>query len=316
MTEVAARRAGASTPAAAGGGSSPLGAEQAGDATPVELMTIAGSRLLRDGKVVFAGVGAPLEASVLARRLHAPSLTIVLEGGSIGPTMLPGLLPVSTNEMRAAHGASMLTSICDLFLYGQRGHYDYGFIGAGQLDQYGNVNTSFIGDPERPRVRLPGSGGANDIVSSCREILIMTRHEPRRFVERVDFITSPGYLSGGDARRRAGLVRSRPVAVITDLALLGFDERTGRLRLDALQPGVSESRVRESTGFELLVSESLAELAPPTRRELNELRRLRDGDPAREGNPARDRNPGRDGDSTGGGASAAAAHAREVTPDQ
>ena len=133
--------------------------------TPVELMTIAGSRLLRDGRVVFAGVGAPLEASVLAKRLHAPSLTIVLEGGSIGPRMMPGKLPVSTNEMRAAHDAFMLTAITDLFLYAQRGCYDYGFIGAGQIDQYGNVNTSYIGDPDAPKVRLPGSGGANDIVS-------------------------------------------------------------------------------------------------------------------------------------------------------
>ena len=128
----------------------------------------------------------------------------MLEGGSIGPRMLPGTLPVSTNEMRAAHDAFMLTSINELFLYGQRGCYDYGFIGAGQLDQYGNVNTSYIGDPDHPKVRLPGSGGANDIVSSCREVMIMTRHEQRRFVERVDFITSPGYLSGPESRRRGG----------------------------------------------------------------------------------------------------------------
>ncbi len=259
--------------------------------TPVELMTVAGSRLLRDGRVVFAGVGAPLEASVLAKRLHAPSLTIVLEGGSIGPRMLPGMLPVSTNEMRAAHDAFMLTSINDLFLYGQRGHYDYGFIGAGQLDQFGNVNTSYIGHPDQPKVRLPGSGGANDIVSSCLEIFIMTRHEPRRFVERVDFVTSPGYLSGPEARRAAGLVRSRPVAVVTDLALLGFDEHTGRLRLDALQPGVSEEDVRRNTGFELLVSDSLAELPAPTDRELAELRWLRDGERPPSTRPAREVTP-------------------------
>jgi len=251
-----------------------------GEPTPVELMTIAGSRLLRDGRVVFAGVGAPLEASVLAKRQHAPSLTIVLEGGSIGPRMLPGRLPVSTNEMRAAHGAFMLTSINDLFLYGQRGCYDYGFVGAGQIDTFGNVNTSYIGDPDQPKVRLPGSGGANDIVCSCREVLIMTRHERRRFVERVDFITSPGYLSGPESRRRAGLIRNRPVAVVTDLALLGFDDQTGRLRLDALQPGVSEADVHANTGFELLVSDSLGELAAPTDPELAELRWLRDGTPS------------------------------------
>jgi glutaconate CoA-transferase subunit B len=247
-------------------------------ATPIELMTVAGSHLLRNGRVIFAGVGAPLEASVLAKRLHAPDLTIVLEGGSIGPRMLPGRLPVSTNEMRAAHDAFMLTGINDLFFYGQRGHYDYGFIGAGQIDQFGNVNTSYIGDPDHPKVRLPGSGGANDIVSSCREIFVMTRHESRRFVERVDFVTSPGYLSGPEARRKAGLVRSQPRAVVTDLALLGFDEETGRLRLDALQPGVTEAQVRESTAFELLVSDDLSELAPPSEQELYELRRLRDGE--------------------------------------
>jgi glutaconate CoA-transferase subunit B len=248
-------------------------------ATPQELMTIAGSRLLEDGRVVFAGVGAPLEASVLAKRLHAPALTIVLEGGSVGARMVPGKLPVSTNEMRAAHQAFMLAPIIDIFLYAQRGAYDYGFIGAGQIDRFGNVNSSFIGDPDRPSVRLPGSGGANDIVSSCREIFIMTRHERRRFVERVDFITSPGYLSGPAERARAGLTRSRPVAVITDLALLGFDEATGRLRLDAVQAGVTPDEVQEQTGFELLLADRVGVLEPPTDEELAELRALRGGVP-------------------------------------
>jgi glutaconate CoA-transferase, subunit B len=246
-------------------------------AEPADLMTIAGSRLLRDGSVVFAGVGSPLEASVLAKRLHAPSLTIVLEGGSIGPSMVPGKLPISTNEMRAAHGSLMLVGITDIFLYAQRGCFDYGFVGAAQVDQFGNINTSYIGDPERPKVRLPGSGGANDIVSSCREIMIMTRHERRRFVERVDFVTSPGYLSGPESRVQAGLTRSLPVAVITDLALMGFDRRTGRLRLDALQPGVTIDAVQDATGFELLVAETVTELAPPTEQELIELRRLHGG---------------------------------------
>jgi glutaconate CoA-transferase subunit B len=246
---------------------------------PEELMTIAGSRLLRDGQVVFAGVGAPLEASVLAKRLHAPSLTVVLEGGSIGPRMIPGKLPISTNEMRAQVGSTMLVGIIDLFLYAQRGCYDVGFIGAAQIDRFGNVNTSYIGDPDNPKVRLPGSGGANDIVSSCREIIVMTRHEPRRFVERVDFVTSPGWLSGPDERERAGLHRSRPVAVITDLALLGFEPESGRLRLDALQPGATVESVVESTGFELLVPDVVGALAPPTPQELEELRRLQDGDP-------------------------------------
>jgi len=240
-------------------------------------MVVAGSRLLSDGDVVFAGVGAPLLASVLAQNLHAPGLTIVLEGGYIGPRMLPGKLPISTNEMRGAHGSSMLTGIVDVFLYAQGGHFDHGFVGAAQVDRFGNVNTSFIGPPHDPKVRLPGSGGANDIVSSCREIFIITKHELRRFVERVDFVTSPGYLDGGDARERAGMTGARPVAVITDLALLGFDPVSKAMRLEGLQPGSSVEQVLANTGFELLVPASVPELAPPTDEELAVLAFLRDG---------------------------------------
>jgi len=247
------------------------------DITGEELMAITASRLLADHKVVFAGVGMPLLASAVARHRHAPHLTIVLEGGIIGTTLLPGKLPISTNEMRAAYGAQMLTDITDIFLYAQRGYFDYGFLGAAQVDMYGNINTSVIGSMEHPRVRLPGSGGANDIISLCNEVLIVTQHEPRRFVERVDFITSPGYLSGGDSRARAGLLTGRLGAVVTDLALLDFEPASRRMRLCALQPGVSVSQVREHTGFELLVSDELTELAPPTPEEIVIYRELRDG---------------------------------------
>jgi glutaconate CoA-transferase subunit B len=222
-------------------------------------------------------VGAPLVASVLAQRLHAPDLTIVLEGGYVGPKMLPGKLPISTNEMRACHRSSMLTGIVDVFLYAQRGFFDYGFVGAAQVDRYGNVNTSIIGPRDHPKVRLPGSGGANDIVSLCREIFVITKHERRRFVERVDFVTSPGYLDGGDARERAGLDRGRPVGVITDLAVLGFDSDSRRLRLDRLQPGVSVEDVVANTGFELLVPDHVPEVEPPTGEELAALRLIRTG---------------------------------------
>jgi glutaconate CoA-transferase, subunit B len=240
-------------------------------------MIVAGSRRLQDGRVVFAGVGAPLLASNLAQQLHAPDLTIVLEGGYIGPHMLPGKLPISTNEMRACRRASVLTGIVDVFLYAQRGCYDYGFVGAAQVDAFGNVNTSFIGGVQNPKVRLPGSGGANDIVSLCKEVFIITKHEPRRFVERVDFVTSPGYLSGGRAREEAGLTRGRPVAVITDLATLGFDAESKRMRLDALQPGVTVDEVVENTGFQLMVPEDVLELEPPTREEMATLNLLREG---------------------------------------
>lgn len=243
--------------------------------TGVEAITVAMSRVFADHRVVFAGVGVPLLASVLAQKLHAPDLTVVLEGGIVDPHMAPGLLPISTNEMRAAHGARMLTGIVDVFHYAQRGAFDYGVIGAAQVDRFGNVNTSVIGDYDAPKVRLPGSGGANDIVSSCRDIYIVTKHEPRRFVERVDFITSPGFLQGGRSREEAGLRSATPVAVITDLAWLGFDPESRRMTLEALQPGVRLDEVLAATSFELLVPEGgVPTLDPPTDEELHVLRVL------------------------------------------
>jgi glutaconate CoA-transferase, subunit B len=239
-----------------------------------EAMTVALSRVLDDHDVVFAGVGVPLQASVLAKHLHAPNLTVVLEGGIVGPRIVPGRLPISTNEMRAAHGATMLTGIVDVFLYAQRGFFNRGVVGAAQIDMYGNVNTSIIGPHDAPEVRLPGSGGANDIVSSCRDIIIVTKHERRRFVERVDFVTSPGYLSGGTSRTEAGLLLARPVGVITDLAALDFEPVSKRMRLTALQAGVTREQVQAATGFEMLIAADVRELDPPSDPELEVLRSL------------------------------------------
>jgi glutaconate CoA-transferase subunit B len=256
------------------------------EATGEELMAVTASRLLADHTVVFAGVGMPLLAAALARRRQAPNLTIVLEGGIIGASLLPGCLPVSTNEMRAAYGARMLTDITDIFLFAQRGYFDYGFLGAAQVDQYGNINTSVIGSLRRPKVRLPGSGGANDIISLCNEIFIVTQHERRRFVERVDFVTSPGYLSGGDSREQAGLLFGKIGAVVTDLAVMDFEPGTRRMRLRALQPGVTAEQVRSQTGFELLTAPDLAELPLPSGEELAAYRALRDGPPPPGGQPS------------------------------
>jgi len=249
------------------------------EVTAEELMAITASRLLADHTVVFAGVGMPLLAAALARRRQAPNLTIVLEGGIIGTSLLPGYLPVSTNEMRAAYGAQMLTDITDIFLFAQRGYFDYGFLGAAQVDQYGNINTSLIGSPERPKVRLPGSGGGNDIISLCNEIFIVTQHERRRFVERVDFITSPGNLSGWDSRERAGLIFGKIGAVVTDLAVLDFEPGSRRMRLRSLQPGVTVAQVQAQTGFALLVADDVGELAAPSAEEIDVYRALRDGLP-------------------------------------
>ena len=242
--------------------------------TAAELLAATASRLLADHKIVFAGVGTPLLASVLAKSIHAPHLTIVVEGGVVGLEVLPGRLPISTNEMRAGRRAVMLPSITQTFLYAQRGFFDYGFLGGAQIDPHGNINTSVIGPPDRPRVRLPGSGGACDIITHCREIFIVTMHERRRFVEQVDFVTSPGYLGGHDARRRAGLLFGEITAVVTDLALMRFDSGTKRMRVDGLQAGVTIDQVRAETGFDLPAAVEITTLPAPTEEELRILRML------------------------------------------
>ena len=247
--------------------------------TANELLAVMGARALKDDTTVFVGVGAPLMAAALAQRTHAPKLTMVIEGGIVGPSFMPGELPISTNEMRTAFHAQMLPGITDAFLLAQRGFLDVGFIGGAQIDQYGILNTSAIGSYEKPSVRLPGSGGANDIISLCREVMILTVHEKRRFTERVDFITSPGYLSGADSRRKSGLLFGGVSRMVTTLGVFDFEPTSRRMRLVALHPGVSREDVQANTGFEVLVSESLTTTDPPTSKELEILRML---DPKRQ----------------------------------
>ena len=243
--------------------------------TASELLAVMGSRQLRDDTTVFAGVGVPLLAAALAQQLHAPNLTMVIEGGIIGPRIKPGRLPISTNEMRAGHRASMLPGITDTFLFAQRGFLDYGFMGGAQIDQHGNVNTTMVGtDYRRPKVRLPGTGGANDIASLCREVIILTFHERRRFVPRVDFVTSPAWLDGDGSRARAGLYFGGVSKVVTTLGIFGFDAGSRRMRTEALHPGVTLDTVRENTGFEMLTAPRIETTAPPTADELEILRAL------------------------------------------
>jgi glutaconate CoA-transferase, subunit B len=251
----------------------------AADVTANELLAVMGARELKDHQTVFTGVGAPMMATALAQRLHAPGLTMVVEGGIVGPEWKPGWLPISTNEMRAAYRAQMLPGITDIFLLAQRGFLDVGFIGGAQIDRYGNLNTSAIGGYARPKVRLPGSGGANDIISLCRSVIILTAHEPRRFVEKVDFVTSPGYLTGGDSRRRSGLLFGGVSRVVTTLGLFGFEPESRRMRLEAVHQGVRVDDVLAATPFELLVADSVETTAAPSERELEILRAL---DPARQ----------------------------------
>jgi glutaconate CoA-transferase subunit B len=250
------------------------GAAEALGCTPQELLAVMASRQLEGVSSVFAGVGVPLLAAALAQSTHSPDLIIVVEGGSVGGTPKPGRLPISTNEMRTAHRATMLPGITDTFLLAQRGLLEVGFVGGAQIDRYGNLNSSVVGDYVKPQVRLPGSGGANDIISSCRRVIVATMHERRRFVPKVDFITSPGYLQGGSSRQEAGLIFGRVSRVVTDLGILGFDSDTKAMRLESLHPGVTVEQVVENTGFELLMANELGVTDPPTDHELAVLRNL------------------------------------------
>jgi len=241
--------------------------------TASELLAVMAGRLLQDGQVVFAGVGIPLLAATLAQRLHGPGLTILFEGGTIGAFVEPGQLPPSTNEQRCTRRANMVLGSTDVLLLLQRGYVDIGFMGGAQIDQYGNLNSSFIGDPEHPATRLPGTGGGNDI-SSLTQMIVAMKHEKRRFVEKVDFITSPGFVHGGTSRRDSGLVTGGMYRVVTDLAIMGFEEKSRRMQVLALHPGVSLEEVRDNTGFELLVADQVETTEPPSERELSVLRHL------------------------------------------
>src|SRR4051812_3465989 len=197
----------------------------AADYTASELLAVMSSRLLKNGQIVFAGVGIPLLAATLAQGLHCPGLTILFEGGVIGPMIEPGKLPPSTNEQRCTKSANMVLGSTDVLLLLQRGYVDVGFMGGAQIDQFGNLNSSFIGDPLKPKTRLPGTGGGNDI-SSLTQMIVAMKHEKRRFVEAVDFITSPGFIRGGTTRHDSGLPAGGMYRVVTDLGIFGFHPET------------------------------------------------------------------------------------------
>ena len=237
-----------------------------------EYLAFSGARVLEDGKSVFVGTGLPIIASMLAQRTHAPGLLIIFEAGGLGP-QLPEL-PISGGESRTFYRAVAASSMHDVMSASQAGYADYGFLGAAQMDMYGNINTTVIGDHDRPRARLPGSGGANDVASfSNRLIIIIANQSPRTFVPRVDFLTSPGYLDGPGARERAGLAEgSGPYRLITQLGIYGFDGETKRLKLLSRHPGVTRDEIRESSGFEIIIPRGVKTSPEPSREELRILR--------------------------------------------
>lgn len=245
----------------------------------MELMICCAARALEDGRTVAVGTGAPCAAAMLAQRTSAPNLVIFFEAGGVAP-QLP-TMPISVGDSRTFHRAAMATSMADVMETCQRGMMDYTFLGGAQIDRHGNLNSTLIGGTyARPKVRLPGSGGANDLASFCWRILVVTAHDARRFVPKLDFLTTPGYLTGPGARERAGLPPGTgPYRVITDLAVLGYHEQTKEMEVISLHPGVTVEQVQANTGFPLGRREPLQTTAPPTKTELCILRE--DVDPHR-----------------------------------
>jgi glutaconate CoA-transferase subunit B len=239
--------------------------------TADEMMTVVAARSLRDGMTCFVGIGRPSEAANLARATHAPGLVLIYESGTIGAK--PGQVPLSIGDGVLAETADSVVSVPEIFNYWlQPGRIDVGFLGAAQLDKYGNINTTVIGPSyAAPRVRLPGAGGAPEIAAACKEVIVVVRQSKRTFAERVDFVTSVGFGDGAGSRGRLGLTGAGPSMVITDLGVLRPDSASQQLMLTGIYPGVSVEQVRDNTGWELAVSPDLAEIAPPAEAELTAL---------------------------------------------
>jgi glutaconate CoA-transferase subunit B len=235
-----------------------------------ELMIINAARLLRDGDVVFVGVGQPNLACNLAKRTHAPNLVMIYEAGVIGAE--PARLPLSIGDPTLVSGALSVVSMYDVFAnYLQRGNVDVGFMGGAQIDKYGNINATVIGDYARPKVRLPGSGGSQEIAAWANRCYIMTPHQKRRFPEKVDFMTSAGFLGGRADREASGVRGGGMLAVVTDIGMLEPDEK-GEMILTALHPGKTVEQAKENTGWDLKVADELRTTEMVTEKELQILR--------------------------------------------
>jgi glutaconate CoA-transferase, subunit B len=251
----------------------PVPATEESGFTSDEMMSVAASRALRDGLVCFVGIGLPSTAANLARATHAPNLVLVYESGTIGAK--PTRLPLSIGDAELAETADTVVSVPEIFNYWlQAGRIDVGFLSAAQLDRHANLNSTVIGPYEKPSVRLPGAGGAPEIAASCREVIVIIRQSRRNFIEKLDFVTSVGYLDGPGDRRRLGLTGKGPTLVITDLGLLRPRPGDLELELTHLHPGVSLEQARQATGWDLAVAPELTRTQPPSAEELAALRKL------------------------------------------
>ena len=243
--------------------------------TSGEMMACVAARELRDGEVVFVGIGLPNLACNLARATHAPNLVLIYESGAVGA--VPERLPVSIGDPSLVTGSLMVCSMADVFqCFLQNGRIEVGFLGGAQVDRFGNINTTVIGGYEHPKTRLPGSGGAAEIAIHAKRTVIISRLSPRAFPEQVDFITSPGQRSHGRSRRELGMPGAGPLRVISDKAILEAEAESGEMILAALYPGVSTDDVRSSVGWPLAVRPTVARVEPPNARELHLLRTVLD----------------------------------------
>jgi len=250
------------------------------DYTPQEMLVVAGSRQLEDNKVIFAGTGLPMVGITLAQLTHAPGIIPVFEAGAIGSSLTRGL-PLSVGDSRTSCKADYMQGLNSAFELTQRGFIDIGFIGGAEIDPYGNLNSTMIGSfpdqYQKPKVRLPGSGGAGDMAYSCTRTIIIMAHERRRFSPRLSYYTSMGFFDGTEgARRNSGLQGKGPYRVITTKALMGFDEETRRMKILATMPGETVESVQEATGFPLLVDKDLYQFEPPTVEEIRLIREVVD----------------------------------------
>lgn len=238
----------------------------------MEIMICVAARELEDGATVGVGTGAPCAAAMLAQKAHSPNLVIMFEAGGVSP-LLPEM-PISVGDSRTFYKAVMASSMCDIMDTCSRGLVDYTFLGGAQIDMYGNLNSTIIGeDYRKPKVRFPGSGGANDFASFCWRTMVMTLQDERRFVEKVDFVTTPGWLTGEDSRAKSGLpAGTGPYKIITNIGIMDFEPRSKRMRVISINPGYSFKDVQDKCGFELLKAPNIAQTKPPTEEELCILR--------------------------------------------
>ncbi|MGZ6313435.1 MAG: CoA-transferase subunit beta [Candidatus Limnocylindrales bacterium] len=242
-------------------------------ATAGEVQTVVAARRLEHARSVFIGVGRPSTAALLARMVHNPELVLVYESGTIGAK--PFHIPLSIGDGELAETADAVVSVPEMFNYWiGPGRVEVAFLGAAQVDRFGNLNSTVIGDYDHPKTRLPGAGGAPEIAACCQEVVVIAPHSPRTFVERLDFRTTVGYGDAPGDRKRLGFRGRGPTAVVTDLCVLEPDPETRELRLTQLHPGVEEDQVREATAWDLDVAAELQRTPPPTDEELSALREL------------------------------------------